>query len=113
MRPLKALRWLWRSAWADGQTTGLGKFFRLGRWRPRPFAQRAPAPGRRANKAAKLIRVLLSGARRTGAIIVFLTAMLLASALVESGRFALAAGAFAAIFIAIELLGRKFGWFIE
>lgn len=49
----------------------------------------------------------------TGAIIVFLTAMLLASALVESGRFALAAGAFAAIFIAIELLGRRFHWFIE
>lgn len=49
----------------------------------------------------------------TGVVIVFLTAMLLASALVESGRFALAAGAFAAIFIAIELLGRKFHWFIE
>lgn len=49
----------------------------------------------------------------TGALIVFLTAVLLASALVEDGRFALAGAAFAAIFIAIELLGRKFHWFIE
>lgn len=49
----------------------------------------------------------------TGAIIVFLTAMLMASALVESGRFALACGAFAAIFIVIELLGRRFGWFLD
>lgn len=49
----------------------------------------------------------------TGALIVFLTAVLLASALVEDGRFALAGAAFAAIFIAIELLGRKFGWFVE
>ncbi len=49
----------------------------------------------------------------TGAAAGFLAAMLLASALVESGRFALAAGAFAAVFIAIELLGREFGWFIE
>ena len=49
----------------------------------------------------------------TGAVILLLTALLLASALVESGKFALGCGAFAAIFIAIELLGRKFGWFID
>lgn len=49
----------------------------------------------------------------TGAAAGFLAAMLLASALVESGRFALGCGAFAAIFIVIELLGRKFHWFIE
>ena len=110
---MKALRWLWGGARADAPTRGRVGWIPRGRGPPRPWLQRAPAPGRRANKAAKLIRVLLSGACRTGAIIVFLTAMLLASALVESGRFALAAGAFAAIFIVIELLGRKFGWFIE
>ena len=61
----------------------------------------------------KLLRWLWRQVWLTGAAAGFLAAMLLASALVESGRFALAAGAFAAIFIVIELLGRKFGWFIE
>lgn len=61
----------------------------------------------------KALRWLWRQVWLTGAIIMFLAAMLLASALLESGRFALAAGAFAAIFIVIELLGRKFGWFIE
>ena len=61
----------------------------------------------------KLLRWLWRQVWLTGAAAGFLAAMLLASALVESGRFALAAGAFAAILIVIELLGRKFGWFIE
>ena len=61
----------------------------------------------------KLLRWLWRQVWLTGAAAGFLAAMLLASALLESGRFALAAGAFAAVFIAIELLGRKFGWFIE
>lgn len=60
-----------------------------------------------------LLRWLWRQVWLTGAVILLLTALLLASALVESGKFALGCGAFAAIFIAIELLGRKFGWFME
>jgi len=61
----------------------------------------------------KALRWLWRQVWLTGAAAGFLAAMLLASALVESGRFALGCGAFAAIFIVIELLGRKFHWFIE
>ena len=60
-----------------------------------------------------LLRWLWRQVWLTAAVILLLTALLLASALVESGKFALGCGAFAAIFIAIELLGRKFGWFME
>ena len=61
----------------------------------------------------KALRWLWRQVWLTGAAAGFLAAMLLASALLESGRFALGCGAFAAIFIVIELLGRKFHWFIE
>ena len=64
-------------------------------------------------KSLKWLRWLWRQAWLTGVIVIFLTAMLLASALLESGRFALGCGAFAAIFIVIELLGRRFGWFID
>lgn len=61
----------------------------------------------------KLLRWLWRQVWLTGAAAGFLAAWLTIAALLESGRFALAAGAFAAIFIVIELLGRKFHWFIE